>query len=241
MQLVSSVFPEAAWSNLSWPRIAVARPARLAKVPVVWDRAPDDAVDSTLPDDPAANVAHDVILARRAIDGDQAAMARIVEQHQDAVTRLLWRFARNRADLEDLVQDTFLRVVRNLSNWEGRQPLAHWVQRIATNVGRDYFRRHAVRRRWMVEPRADAADEGAPPEAVSADADPAARAAANEVKELLAQLEPDECTVLTLHYLEGWDMARIGEQCGWTVTATRVRAWRARRQLRKLLESPERS
>lgn len=193
----------------------------------------DHAVDDT------HGRSEDAALVARARAGEREALEHLVERHQPAVAALLWRFARTRADLDDLVQETFLRVVRGLPGWRDEQPFAHWVLRIASNMGRDYFRRQAVRRRWLAEPR-QAGDEGAPErEAIDPGADPAARAAANEVKALLAQLPPDERALLTLHHLEGWSMAQVAAQFGWTVTATKLRAWRARRRLRALLETAE--
>ncbi|WP_052300371.1 RNA polymerase sigma factor [Opitutus terrae] len=197
------------------------------------DHAPRDDSDAT-PD--AASADTDAAWALRARAGDVAAMQGLVLRHQAAVARLLWRFARRRADLDDLVQETFLRMVRGLPDWQPAQPFARWLLRIATNVGRDYFRRQAVRRRWTAEPATSPLGELLP-EPVEPGADPAARAAANEVKATLAQLSPDEQTLLTLHYLEGWPLADIAAQFGWTVTATKLRAWRARRQLRKLLQT----
>jgi len=182
----------------------------------------------------------DADLARQARDGDRAAMAVLVERHQAAVARLLWRFVKTRPDLDDLVQDTFLRMVRGLPKWRGDQPFAHWLMRIATNTGKDYFRRQTVRRRWTVEPSAE--NEDAPqPEAIDPGGDPAARSAANEVKTLLAQLPPDERSLLTLHHLEGWSLAHIANQFGWTVTATKLRAWRARRRLKSLFQTSKKS
>lgn len=173
--------------------------------------------------------------ALRARAGDRAATELLVERHQAAVARLLWRFVRTQADLDDLVQDTFLRMVRGLPGWRAEQPFAHWLLRIATNVGRDYFRRQSIRRRHMVDP--GSADPDHPePEAIDPGADPAARAAANEAKALLAKLPPDDRALLTLFHLEGWGLAQIAAQFGWTVTATKLRAWRARRTLRSLLE-----
>ena len=163
----------------------------------------------------------------------------LVVRHQAAVARLLWRFVRNQADLDDLVQETFLRMVRGLPRWRAEQPVLHWLLRIATNVGRDYFRRQTVRRRWMVEPSPTDPDTPGP-EAVEPAADPAARAAANEDKAMLARLTPDDRALPTLHYFEGWGLARIGESFGWTLTATKLRAWRARRRLRTLLHLQER-
>lgn len=189
--------------------------------------------------DHAADHAEDAALVARAREGERVALDRLVGRHQAAVAALLWRFARTRADLDDLVQETFLRVVRGLPTWRDEQPFAHWVLRIASNVGRDYFRRQAVRRRWLAEPRRTEDAVAPEPEAIDPAADPAARAAANEVKTMLAQLPPDERTLLTLHHLEGWSMAQVAAQFGWTVTATKLRAWRARRRLRALLETGE--
>jgi RNA polymerase sigma-70 factor (ECF subfamily) len=173
--------------------------------------------------------------ASRARKGDREAMEILVERHHAAVARLLWRFVRTKSDLDDLVQDTFLRMVRGLPNWRGEQPFSHWLLRIATNTGRDYFRRQVVRRRWMVEPSA-LADDQPQREAIDPTGDPAARNAANEVKTLLEQLSPDERALLTLHHLEGWSLDHIASQYGWTLTATKLRAWRARRHLRALYQ-----
>ena len=48
---------------------------------------------------------------------------------------------------------------------------------------------------------------------------------------LLGALPPDDRALLTLQYLEGWDLATIAQHFGWTVTATKLRAWRARCRL----------
>lgn len=184
----------------------------------------------------AAAADPDAEWALRARAGDREAMETLVRRHQAATARLLWRFVRTPADLDDLVQETFLRMVRGLPEWEADRPFAHWLLRIATNTGRDYFRRQAVRRRWLVDPALAEAVEGIP-EAPEPGADPAASAAANEVKAWLAHLSPDERTLLTLHHLEGWGLAQIAAQFGWTLTATKLRAWRARRRLRSLFQT----
>lgn len=191
---------------------------------------------------PAAGAEHgedpDREFALRARKGDIAALDELVRRHHAAVARLLWRFARNRADLDDLVQDTFVRMVRGMPRWEPHQPFERWLLRIATNTGRDYFRRQAVRGRWMVEATESALDDPRH-DAIEPGGDPAARMAANEVKAILAQLPPDDRTLLTLHHLEGWQLSQIASQFGWTVTATKLRAWRARRHLRHLLETQD--
>jgi RNA polymerase sigma-70 factor, ECF subfamily len=179
----------------------------------------------------------DQALALRAQQGDTRALETLVLRYQSEMAGLLWKFTRNHATLQDLVQDTFLRVVRGLPAWRADRPFAHWLRRIAVNTGRDHCRRQSVRRRWQVEPLSN--DEDAPMlEAVDSAPDPAARAAANELKETLAQLPPDDRALLTLYYLDGWDLPKIARDFGWTHTATKLRAWRARQKLRALLEKP---
>lgn len=178
----------------------------------------------------------DELLVDRARQGDLHALDQLIRRHQPEVARLLWRFARRHADLDDLVQEVFLRVVRALPRWQPRQPFAHWLRRVTVNVGRDHCRREAVRLRWLAEPAAQSSDDPRPaPEAADPSADPAARTAAGEAKELLSRLPPDDRTLLTLHHLEGWDFATIGRHLGWSAPVTKLRAFRARRRLRSLL------
>lgn len=182
----------------------------------------------------------DAGLAERARDGDLRAADELVRVHQPDVARILWRFARNRADLDDLVQDTFLRALRGLPQWRADRPFVHWLRRIAVNTGRDYCRRDAARRRWIPteEPSADP-DAPAPDYADPNATDAADQSALAETKDWLAALPPDDRTLLTLHYLEGWSLVQIAAELGWSVTATKVRAWRARQRLRAHLESLE--
>ncbi len=194
----------------------------------------DDAPTSPPPASAPAPAPDDATLVAAAQAGDRAALDALVRRHHEEVTRLMWRFARRRADLDDLVQEVFVRIVRALPEWRPDRPFLHWLRRIAVNTGRDHCRREAVRRRWAAEPSPD--PEAPPPEAVAPGTDPAARLAAEEAKALLAHLPPDDRTLLTLHYLEGWEFARIGELLGWSGPATKLRAFRARRRLQSLLK-----
>ena len=183
----------------------------------------------------------DEALVAAAQSGQGIALDRLLRRHHPELARLLWRFARNSADLDDLVQETFLRVLRGLPRWHPDQPFLHWLRRIAVNVGRDHYRRDATRRRWTTEPiRPSSEASNATPSFEAADPapDPAARAAAAEVKAALDLLPPDDRTLLTLHHLEGWDFATIGRHLGWPSALTRLRAFRARRRLRDLLVNP---
>jgi RNA polymerase sigma-70 factor (ECF subfamily) len=171
-------------------------------------------------------VESDERLVAAAQAGDQAAFARLVRRHEAMLAGLLFRFAGRSADTPDLVQETFVRVYRQLPRWRPEAPFVHWLRRVAVNVGRDFCRARA--RRPMGDPFED--DQLAEPAG-----DKGADSAAAEVREVLAQLPPDDCVLLTLHFLEGMTFEAIGDQLGWSTVATRVRAFRARQKLKKLL------
>lgn len=177
----------------------------------------------------AAPADEDAPLVARAQAGDLSAFDEIVRRHQSMLAGLLHRFAGRPADVEDLVQETFLRAHRALPRWTPEQPFVHWLRRIAVNLGRDHCRARARRPLGEELP----ADDCLP---AASGADPSAQAALSEVRDVLAQLPPDDCTLLTLQFLEGLPVSEIASLLGWSLINTRVRSFRARRRLRQLLQ-----
>ena len=155
--------------------------------------------------------------------GDGAAFARLVGRHQPAVARLLWRFARDPARLEELVQDVFVEAYYGLDGYRGDAPLARWLARIATRVGY---------RSWKKRSRPAASLDGIDIAAPAADIDPSAAGALAHA--LLARLPPAERLVLTLMYFDGCNTEEIAGRMGWSRAMVKMRAYRARRRLRKI-------
>ena len=121
-------------------------------------------------------------------------------------------------------QDAFITDWRRLSTYAARAPFEHWITRVCLRLC--YARLAADRRRE--EPL------GAQ-ELVVKPSDPVA---AIDVERLLAQLPPADRFVLLLLDGEGWSVKEIAERVGWTATNVKVRAFRARRRLRRALEDP---
>ena len=154
------------------------------------------------------------------------------------VARLVRSHLPRRTSPEDLVQTVFMKVFANLDRFSGAVPLEHWVSRIAVNTCLNQLAAERVRPelRW-----ADLSEEQA--EALEAamsgpeDLEPSENLAAREIVEkLLAQLAPAERLLLTLLHLEGRSVAEVQEITGWNVPVIKVRAFRARRKLRKHYE-----
>ena len=170
---------------------------------------------------------------RQSRNGDSDAYQRLIRRNQEHVSRILWRFSRDRLVHEELVQDVFVEAYIGLRSYRGKAPFSHWLSRIATRVGYRYWRQVA---RWRKTENfsleewdrlADPAEPGA------AEMDPGR--AAELVHDLLAQLGPRDRLVLTLRYLEGCDVAETAHRTGWTKGMVKVQSLRARKRLGKLL------
>jgi RNA polymerase sigma-70 factor (ECF subfamily) len=167
--------------------------------------------------------------------GDLQAFDTLIMRHQRMVTGLLFRFASQRADLEDLVQETFIRSFKNLGDWQPHRPFAHWLKRIAVNVGRDFYRRHRSASKWLSESKPEDIESLESPTAASGNFDSAG--STQEAQWLLAKLKPDDRTLLTLYYLNGMRLREIAEYLGWSVSKAKVRSLRAKAKLKKILET----
>jgi RNA polymerase sigma-70 factor (ECF subfamily) len=164
-----------------------------------------------------------------ALDGGQDAYGRVVKRHQDAVSKWMWRFTRDRVILEELVQDVFIEAWVSLSRFKGESAFRTWLFTIATRVGYRYWRKKAkdvaltteAADRLMID---DGEKEITPSEAAEA------------LYGLLSGLPPRDRLVLTLMYFEEMDTKEIARMTGWTRSMVKVQAYRARNKLRKLLE-----
>ena len=155
------------------------------------------------------------------------------------VARLVRSHLPRRTSQEDLVQTVFMKMFAKLDQFSGAVPLEHWVSRIAINTCLNQLAAEKARPelRW-----ADLSEEQTQTlEAVTAgpeELDPSQSLAARElVEKLLAQLAPADRLVLTLLHLEGRTVAEVRQITGWNVPVIKVRAFRARRKLRKVFEN----
>lgn len=162
---------------------------------------------------------------RKSRQGDGQAYRRLIDQHQAAVSRLLWRFTRDRTEHEELVQEVFVQAYVSLASYAGKAPLEHWLARIAVRVGYTYWRKR--RRRPAPLAEEDWRQLAAPQP-------PDHQQAAEIVHRLLERLKPNDRLVLTLRYIEQCDIAETAYRTGWTQTRVRVQTHRAIAKLKHL-------
>lgn len=172
----------------------------------------------------AASPNHDAQLerteVRRAKDGDRDAFGRLVERHQQRVFRLAGRFFGHREDVEEAAQETFLTAWSKLGTYRGDAPFEHWLTRVCLNTC--YMRLRKSR-----------PFEELPVDVVARRSNPDARL---DAERLLARLPAKDRFLLLLLHGEGWTVAEIAHRTGWTQSNVKVRAFRARLKLRRLVE-----
>jgi RNA polymerase sigma-70 factor (ECF subfamily) len=185
-------------------------------------------------------VSDDAELLERIRNGALDNFSEVVQRHQSRVFAILHRYERDAQCVEDLAQETFVKVWRALGQYDGRAPLEHWVSRIAVRVALDHLRKEKGRRNEIGLPELgeDALDWLRSGEEKS---EMESRAAAEILDLAMRELSPADRVVITMQAIEGRSVKEISAATGSSGVAVRVRALRARAKLRSALERLARS
>lgn len=166
------------------------------------------------------------------VRGDGEAYARLVRRYEKPITSLLWRFTRDPAQCEELVQQVFVEAFFGLKSYRGDAPLLHWLRRIATRTGYRFWREKAKEPQENPLAEFDLAEQI---EAAQEDRiDPSE--AAQVLHALLARLPISDRLVLTLLYFEDCGTKEIAERMGWSRAKVKTQALRARRKIKEIAE-----
>jgi RNA polymerase sigma-70 factor (ECF subfamily) len=163
-------------------------------------------------------------LMARAQDGDAEAYRALLDDIRPALLHLLRRWAANRHDLNDLVQEVLLALHRGRHTYDPLQPFEPWLFSIARYVATRSRRRRLGRmsREILVAELPDQASES--------DFGTSAR-----FEEILEQLPPTQREAFALLKLEGLSVEEAALRAGTTTAALKVRAHRAYNAIRTLL------
>jgi RNA polymerase sigma-70 factor (ECF subfamily) len=184
---------------------------------------------------PTANEPSAEVLAGCRV-GDHQAIEELFRTHAALVERVLGRLVGPVADLEDLVQTSFLEAISALSRFRGEASFKTWLLSIAVHVGQHYLRAGKIRRHVPLDlvPEDTFGDE--PDHARQIDE----RRLAPELHRLLDRISPKKRVALLLYVVEGHSVEEVASLMTASQTATRSRIFFARRELRKLLGSDAR-
>ncbi len=171
------------------------------------------------------------------LKGDTASFEPLVEKYSPRVFATARRYARRDSEIEDIVQEVWLKAYQKLSSFRGEAPFEHWLMRLCVRTCFDFLRAHQRNREAnfseLSEPEIDWL-EGFMQDPDSAVED--AEAAKLLVSRLLEQLSPSARLIITLLELEDKTLKEIAQLTGWSIPLVKVRAFRARSEMRKLMK-----
>ena len=158
---------------------------------------------------------------------DAAAFAEVYDRYASAVFGFLQRFVRDRAAAEDLVQQTFLRMHESRDAFDAHLNLRTWIFTIARRLAINWLERA---RRLVGPPSEHTVDPAPTPEQHAV-----VRAEVRRVEDALAQLAPDDASVVILARFEGMTSEELANVLDCSPDAAKMRLHRALRRLGELL------
>lgn len=193
------------------------------------------ASDSELPD---------AEIIRRVVAGEVDLFEELLLRYQQHVGRIVAGHV-PREMVEEVAHDVFVRAYTSLPTYSFRTPFSHWLSTIAVRSCYDVWRSISARKEVPLSGPSDAVEEQqewtehllAAESRDRFDTMVRQRDAGNLLQQALAQLSPENRMVVDLVHLEGHSVREAAELLGWTVVNVKVRAHRARQQLRKILDT----
>jgi RNA polymerase sigma-70 factor (ECF subfamily) len=184
----------------------------------------DSRGDHPAPGDPLAR------LTEGCLRGDSGSFSALVAATEPGMRRLIGRWVGDRAEIDDLVQETYLRAWRSWPRFRGESRFSTWLTRIALNVAQSWRRR-----RRLISARLDHHEA-----TLVASPSLSEASAATAYERALAGLAPELRQVFLLHEAEGLSYQAIAETLACPIGTVMSRLHRARacmlRELRDWLE-----
>jgi len=188
----------------------------------------------------------DAVLVKQCRQGDSAAMERLILKYQKRIYNVILRICANTDDAAELTQETFVKIIEKINEFEGRSSFYTWAFRIAVNLTLNYCQRSARLKLKSIDTEEDEhnrqarrqfkeflTDESCP--------DPSVVAQNKELCEIvivaLMKLDDAHRAVVVLRDIEGMNYARIAEVLNIELGTVKSRLSRARSNLRKIMEA----
>jgi RNA polymerase sigma-70 factor (ECF subfamily) len=170
------------------------------------------------------------------LKGDAASFEPLVEKYSPRIFATARRYARRESEIEDLVQTIWLKAFEKLKSFRSEAPFEHWLMRLAVRTCYDGLRAHQRNRETtfseLSKPEEDWLDRFvSQPDNASENAE----AARQLVARVLEHLSPAARLVITLQEIEERSVKEVAKLTGWSVPLVKVRAFRARAEMRRVL------
>lgn len=175
-------------------------------------------------------------LIAAAVQGDPASFEPLIQKYSPRVFATARRYARLEREVEDIAQEVWIKAYQKLASFRGDAPFEHWLMRLAVRTCYDFLRSHQRNRESAFSEISDEEDNwleryAAAPESASDEA----AAAKQLIQRILDQMSPAGKLIITLLEIEERSVKEIADLTGWSVPLVKVRAFRARAEMKKIL------
>lgn len=185
-------------------------------------------------------------LFQRYTDGDENGFQLLMERYEPRIQGFLRKRLSDEERVEDLTQDTFLRIHRARDSYDPARKFSTWIHTIANNLLKNEFRNRSRRRETAFsELRPDHSTSGAPPRPVefeSSRADPEQETYRSELREAIGtaieRMDEHHRIPFVMREVEDLSYEEIAEAIGIPVGTVKSRLNRARHSFRSLLPVP---
>lgn len=170
----------------------------------------------------------DFSLVKRFIDGDESTFRLLVQRHQEKVRNIVYLTLGLSEAVDDIAQEVFITVYRNLKHFRFESQFTTWLYRITVNKCKDYLRKKNVRRIFVPLKEAD----NKPGSYSSTEDKDISDIVMNAISKLPYKLKMP----LLLKDIEGFSYQEIAETMNCEIGTVKSRIFRARMGLKKILE-----
>lgn len=179
---------------------------------------------------------HELVV--RCKKGDREAFNCLVEKYQTKVVNIAYGMLSNQEDAYDAAQEVFIRIYRNIGNFQGKSSLSTWIYRIVANVCTDLLRKRG--RKSVISLDSSPGEEDSAPKelrdpALTPEAAAALSETQREVRQAISTLVEEQRIIITLYDIEGMSYEEIAHIVDCPVGTVKSRLNRARKALKKIL------
>lgn len=177
-------------------------------------------------------------LASAALAGDESAFEHLFERHRRMVGLVASRYFRRPEQIEEIVQISFAKAFIKLAEFRGDNELsfAGWIGRIAANACLDALREQKRKPVSLICELSETDAELLQSFGTADEPTPEIHAAHRDLAEkLLRGIRTEDRALLQMLYVEELTVGEIADQTGWSRSKIKIRAWRARKSMRKIL------
>ena len=182
----------------------------------------------------------DMEIISRILEGDRNAFEILLDRYRNHVFGIVLKRV-SPGEAEEVAHEVFIRAYKSLPRFRGESPFSHWLAKVAVRTCHDHWRKRYRNREIpmnsLSEEHVQWIENTATAESSwNHESDESERLAGDVLEIALSRLHPDDRAVVELVHLDEYSIKETSEILGWSQGKVKIRAFRARKKLRKIIE-----